>query len=89
MVIVHVPYYNAQIEKASNSYSKKATMNLWLENLSISFRNYILKIELYELILENKQWHVRYIIDEILAAKGYNVISVIPYHPELIWAEVK
>lgn len=41
------------------------------------------KNELHALNLQNKQRLVRYVIDEILAAKRHNIIHLPPYHPKL------
>lgn len=94
LVVDNASYHNTEVDRAPNSSARKADMQTWLRNHHIPFTEDMLKVELYELILRNKDRHIRYVIDEILAEKGHTVIRLPPYHPELnsielIWAELK
>lgn len=94
IVLDNAPYHNVIANKAPNSNDRKQTMVDWLRENNISFPENALKVQLYQIILENKRRLQKFSIDEILRACNHDVLRLPPYHPELnpielIWADVK
>lgn len=87
-------YHNALLEKAPNSNSNKNEMQTWLAEKNIPFDETMKKIQLYDLILKNKNKFKRFVIDELIESKGFEILRLPPYHPELnpiekIWGILK
>lgn len=94
VVIDNASYHNKQIDKCPTSNNTKADMQQWLSDKNIPFTPQMLKVELYELIKLHKPTNIRYVIDDMFKAQGFDVLRLPPYHPELnaielIWADVK
>lgn len=94
VVIDNAPYHNVQIDKAPTSKSKKQDMKDWLTLHNIPFSDEMYVPELYKLITLHKGQYCRYVLDEKVKAKGYDILRLPPYHPdlnpiELVWADVK
>ncbi|RZF32437.1 hypothetical protein LSTR_LSTR001901 [Laodelphax striatellus] len=94
VVIDNASYHNKQIDKCPTSNSTKADMQQWLNDRNIQFTVDMLKVQLYDLIKLHKPASIRYLIDDIIKAQGFDVLRLPPYHPELntielIWADVK
>ncbi|CAG4965576.1 unnamed protein product [Parnassius apollo] len=94
IVVDNASYHNALLEKAPNSNSNKQVMQTWLAEKNIQFDESMKKIELYDLILKNKDRFKRFVIDELIQSKGFEILRLPPYHPELnpienIWGILK
>lgn len=94
LVIDNAPYHNVQVNRAPTFATKKAEMQKWLSERSISYTDSMLKPELYDLIKLNKPRFKMFRIDSILAEAGHSVLRLPPYHPdlnpiELIWSMLK
>ncbi|XP_054266927.1 uncharacterized protein LOC128989093 [Macrosteles quadrilineatus] len=94
VIIDNASYHNKQIDKCPTSNSTKADMQQWLNGKNIQFTDDMLKVQLYELIKLHKPANIRYLIDDMFKARGFDVLRLPPYHPELnaielIWADVK
>lgn len=69
-------------------------MQQWLKDKGIAFEQSFLKFELYDIIKKHKDQLITYKIDDFIKSKGFDVIRLPPYHPELdaienIWGIVK
>lgn len=69
-------------------------MQTWLAEKNIPFDETMKKIQLYDLILKNKDKFKRFVIDELIESKGFEILRLPPYHPELnpiekIWGILK
>ncbi|XP_045781508.1 uncharacterized protein LOC123878358 isoform X2 [Maniola jurtina] len=94
VIVVDNAYHNALLEKTPNCNSNKDTMKIWLAENNIPFDENMKKIELYNLILKNKDRFNRFVIDELIQCKGFEILRLPPYHPELnpiekIWGMLK
>ncbi|XP_045450769.1 uncharacterized protein LOC123659609 isoform X1 [Melitaea cinxia] len=94
IIMNNASYHNALLEKAPNSNSNKHAMQTWLAGKNIPFAETMKKIELYDLILRHKDIHKRFVIDELIRSKGFEILRLPPYHPELnpiekIWGILK
>lgn len=94
LVIDNASYHNKVYDSAPNSNSKKCDMHAWLSDKGISFTTEMLKPELYQLIKSNKIRFQRFIIDDILAEHGHEVLRLPSYHPdlnpiEMVWLSIK
>lgn len=94
IVVDNASYHNALSEKVPNSNSNMHAMRTWLAEKNIPFEETMKKIELYDLILQNKDRFKRYVIDELIRSKGFEILRLPPYHPELnpiekIWGILK
>lgn len=87
-------YHSVRREKAPILSSKKAEMQKWLVDHNIQFDQKMIKVQLYEIIKQNKERFPTYVIDELAKEHGHTVVRVPPYHcefnaEELIWAQIK
>lgn len=94
IVLDNASYHNTRAEKIPTSATKKADMQQWLRDKGIAFEQNFLKLELYDIIKKHKHQHITYKIDNFIKSKGFDVIRLPPYHPELnaienIWGIVK
>lgn len=94
IVLDNASYHNTRTEKLPTSATKKADMQQWLRDKGIAFEQSLLKLELYDIIKKHKDEHITYKIDDFIKSKGFDVIRLPPYHPELnaienIWGIVK
>ncbi|MFI5344677.1 MAG: transposase, partial [Chlamydiales bacterium] len=87
-------YHNVLTEDAfpKTTHSMRRLQE-WLTHNEISWRDDMLKMELYELCCKHAS-KPEFAIDCIATAKGYTVLRTPPYHPELqpietCWAVVK
>lgn len=94
IVMDNASYHNARSSKIPTSNSCKGDMQKWLTDNGISFDEQSRKIELYDLIKKNKERFIAFKIDEIIRSKGFEILRLPPYHPELnaienIWGILK
>lgn len=94
LVVDNAPYHNKYIEKLPNSNTRKQDMIDWLKNHNIPVNPNQNKPAIYDIILQNKQEHIQYSIDKIMAEYGHSVLRLPPYHPDFnpienIWAQIK
>lgn len=94
IVVDNASYHNALSERVPNSNSNMHAMRTWLAEKNIPFEETMKKIELYDLILQNKDRFKRYVIDELIRSNGFEILQLPPYHPELnpiekIWGILK
>ncbi|XP_023933911.2 uncharacterized protein LOC112042931 [Bicyclus anynana] len=94
IVLVNASYYKKRAEKPPTPATKKADMQQWLRDKGVPFEESLLKLELYDLIKKQINQNITYEIDELIESKGFDVLRLPPYHPELnavenIWGIVK
>jgi transposase len=94
LIIDNASYHNVVENPAPSSNSRKAEMRQWLEERDIITPPNLLKAELYQIVLQNKEKYKTYKIDRILGEHGHECLRLPPYHPELnaiekIWAVLK
>lgn len=94
IVMDNASYHNTRAEKLPTSNSRKAEMQEWLISKGISFDSSLRNVELYDIIKKHKTDFVTYKIDDIIRSKGFEVLRLPPYHPELnaienIWGVLK
>ncbi|CAG4982209.1 unnamed protein product [Colias eurytheme] len=94
IIMDNASYHNVVSEKCPNSNSNKSIMQEWLTEKNIPFEESMKKIELYDIILKNKDRFQRFAIDELVRSKGHEILRLPPYHPELnpiekIWGILK
>ncbi|CAH2094193.1 unnamed protein product [Euphydryas editha] len=83
IVLDNASYHNTRAEKMPTSATNKADMQQWLRDKGIAFERNLLKLELYDIIKKHKDQHITYKIDDFIKSKGFDVIRLPPYHPEL------
>jgi len=88
-------YHSMTINKIPNISTKKKDIQEWLTARDIPFDPKMIKPQLIEIVKEVSYCYpTKYIIDEIAAAHGHEVLRIPPYHcefnaTELIWAQLK
>uniref|UniRef100_A0A2A4K0Z7 Tc1-like transposase DDE domain-containing protein n=1 Tax=Heliothis virescens TaxID=7102 RepID=A0A2A4K0Z7_HELVI len=94
VIVADSASYNALSEKAPNFNSNKNAMQTWLAAKHVPFNDTMKKIELYDLILKNKDRLKSFVIDELIRSKGFETLRIPAHHPELnpiktIWEILK
>lgn len=94
VVVDNASYHNALSDKAPNYNSNKNDMQTWLAEKNIPFNDTMKKIELYDLILKNRDRFKSFIIDELIRSNGFEILRLPAHHPELnpiktIWETLK
>lgn len=94
IVMDNASYHNTRSSSIPTSNSRKSDMQKWLTEHGIPFNALSRNVELYDLIIRNKQRFISYRIDEIIKSKGFEILRLPPYHPELnaienIWGILK
>ncbi|CAH2101829.1 unnamed protein product [Euphydryas editha] len=94
IVMDNASYHNTRSSKIPTSNSNKGEMQKWLTENGISFDNNFKKDEIYDLIKNNKDRFITFKIDEFIRKKGFEILRLPPYHPELnpienIWGIIK
>ncbi|CAG4973937.1 unnamed protein product [Parnassius apollo] len=87
-------YHNARTDKLPTTASKKSEMEQWLTAKGIQFDPNMRKVEIYDIIKKYKSNFIAYKIDNYIKSKGFEVLRLPPYHPELnalenIWGVLK
>lgn len=95
IVFDNASYHSVQINRAPTCSSRKSDILDWLEKNGIrTFSQDMKKVELLEIVKQNKSRLITYAIDEIAEQYGHKVLRLPPYHChfnpiELVWAQVK
>ncbi|CAG4973860.1 unnamed protein product [Parnassius apollo] len=94
IVLDTASYHNARAEKLPTTASKKSEMQQWLTAKGIQFDSNMRKVEIYDIIKKHKSNFIAYKIDNYIKSKGFEVLRLPPYHPELnafenIWGVLK
>ncbi|XP_046966920.1 uncharacterized protein LOC124534920 [Vanessa cardui] len=94
IVMDNASYHNTRSSKIPTSNSSKGEMQKWLTENGISFDNRFKKVELYDLIKKKKDRFITFKIDDFIRKKGFGILRLPPYHPELnpienIWGIIK
>lgn len=94
IVMDNASYHNTRSSTIPTSNSRKADMQKWLTENGIPFDEQARRIELYDLIKKNKEDFITFKIDDIIRSKGFEILRLPPYHPELnaienIWGILK
>ncbi|XP_063368674.1 uncharacterized protein LOC134657050 isoform X2 [Cydia amplana] len=85
---------NCVFENCPDPNSTKSFMHVWLTERNIEYEETMNKVELYDLILKGKGTFKSHTIEEIVRSKGFQVLRLPPYHPDLnpmehIWRVLK
>ncbi|KAJ8712024.1 hypothetical protein PYW07_004866 [Mythimna separata] len=93
-VVVLDSYHRTRAEKLPTSTSSRSEMQQWLTAKDIQFDSDLLKVELYDIIKKHRSNFMTYKIDDYIKSKGFEVLRLPPYHPELnamekIWGVIK
>lgn len=94
IIMDNASYHNIlSANSAPTSTCKKSKILSWLENNNIPLKEDCLKVEMIE-ILNRLAPSPSFVIDEIAAEYGHEILRTPPYHPELqpietCWAVVK
>ncbi len=94
IIMDNAAYHNVlSAHSAPTAACRKEKIRLWLEQNKIPVRDDCLKVEMIE-ILNKLAPSPTYILDEIAAEHGHEILRTPPYHPELqpietCWAVVK
>lgn len=95
IVMDNASYHSTLLEKVPTlSSGKKADMQAWLDRHNISYSKNMIRVQLNQLILQNKPRFPSYIIDTLAESHGHSIVRLPPYHCELnpielIWAQSK
>lgn len=94
VVIDNAPYHNVKLNPAPTSNSRKQDIITWLEEKGIAHNPAMLKLQLYQLVKDNRDKYIEYKFDKLLTDDGHSVLRLPPYHPdlnpiELVWATIK
>lgn len=94
VVLDNAPYHSRRLEKLPTTAWRKMNIQQWLSDKCIPFDETMVKCELLNLVKQNKQQYIKYVVDEMAREKGVHVLRLPPYHCELnpielIWGQVK
>ncbi|MEE8292686.1 MAG: transposase [Candidatus Tectomicrobia bacterium] len=83
IILDNAPYHNTLTEDTfPQSESKKAELHQWLVDRNIPFEEWLLKPALYDLCRQHAP-PPQYVIDDLAAAFGCEILRTPQYHPEL------
>lgn len=94
IILDNAPYHNTFTEDTfPQSDSKKAALQQWLAERNIPFEEWFLKPALYDLCRQHAP-SPHYVIDDLAATFGCEILRTPQYHPELqpiehVWGIVK
>ncbi|XP_063541633.1 uncharacterized protein LOC134750393 isoform X2 [Cydia strobilella] len=85
---------NCIFENCPDPNSSKSFMHVWLTERNIEYEETMNKVELYDLILKGKGTFKSHTIEELVRSKGFQVLRLPSYHPDLnpmehIWRVLK
>ncbi|XP_051171071.1 uncharacterized protein LOC127287955 [Leptopilina boulardi] len=94
IVMDNAPYHSVKIEKLPNMQWKKNDIRNWLLEKGVTFKEWMLKPMLLNLVKNVKHLYNKYIIDEIDKKDNKIILRLPPYHCELnpiemAWSVVK
>lgn len=94
IVLDNTSFDNIFVETLPTMHADKSQMEAWLSSNNIPFKANLRQIELYDLIRQYKNAFTTYKIDNYIRSKGFEVLRLPPYHPELnailnIWDTIK
>lgn len=76
IVLDNALYHNTRAEKLP-------MMQEWLTSKGIHFDSNLRKVKLYDIIKKHKSDFITYKIDDYIKSKGFEVLRLPPYYPEL------
>ncbi|CAC5412799.1 unnamed protein product [Mytilus coruscus] len=95
IVMDNAPYHSHLVpeSRVPNTGSRKPEILAWLDRNNIDYPENAIKAELLEFVKQNKP-RPRYVIDELAAEHGHEVLRLPPRHCELnpiemVWADLK
>ncbi|KAF6203081.1 hypothetical protein GE061_003495 [Apolygus lucorum] len=83
VVLDHETIYDRYEDPVPTHTSDKEDMKAWLERKGIQFQPDAAKVELFELIRQNRRNHSKFEIDSILEKTGHPVLRTPPNYTEL------
>ncbi|XP_022818635.1 uncharacterized protein LOC111351097 [Spodoptera litura] len=94
VVMDNAPYHSVQENKVPTKSSTKQVMLDWLTKNKVQASFSMRKVELYDLIQQNRTPEKTFKMDELIKGHGHDVLRLPPYmcdlNPiELAWAKVK
>lgn len=93
IVMDNASYHNKLKNRVPTSSATKLELVNWLVDNNIAHSSSMLKIELYDIVRQNKT-SPQHQIDDLIRSAGHEVLRLPPYHPDLnpienIWGIVK
>lgn len=93
-LVDNASYHNKIDDTVPTSCSRKAVMEKWLTDNGIPYNSTMLKLQLYNLILQNKSKNKIFNIDKVFEETAHTVLRLPPYKPDLnpinmVWARGK
>ncbi|XP_072399539.1 uncharacterized protein [Diabrotica undecimpunctata] len=94
IIMDNAPYHSRRMEKIPTSAPRKADIIDWLRIKNIDFDEFMIKVQLLDIVREHKSSYIRFAVDEMAGEHGITVLRTPPYHCELnpiklIWAQIK
>ncbi|XP_063901158.1 uncharacterized protein LOC135120750 [Zophobas morio] len=82
IVMDNTAYNSRRSEKVPTANMRKAEIQAWLESKNIAFEYDMIKVELLQLVRENRPLENKCVVDEIAKAAGRIVLRLPPYHSQ-------
>lgn len=94
IVLDNASYHSRKLDKAPTTSSRKQDITEWLRSKNIACDDTMLKLQLLDLVKQNKDRFEKFVVDEMAKSTNRRVIRLPPYHCELnpielVWAQVK
>ncbi|XP_014279640.1 uncharacterized protein [Halyomorpha halys] len=94
IVMDDAPYHNVHNEKYPTRAQSKEEIMAWLKSKNIKFDPTMFKLELLQIVKQQKPRYPIYEIDEIAKEQGHRVLRIPPKHShfspiEIIWTQIK
>ncbi|XP_029671493.1 uncharacterized protein LOC115240469 [Formica exsecta] len=94
IVMDNAPYHSVKLEKLPNTSWKKAEIIQWLENKGNEISESMVKVELLQIVAQQKNKFDKYVVDEMAKEDNKTILRLPPYHCELnpieiVWSMVK
>lgn len=94
IVMDNAPYHSMKLEKLPNISWKKDEIIKWLQNKGKEVSESMVKVELLQIVEQQKNKYDKYVIDELAKQNNKMVLRLPPYHCqlnpiEMVWTMVK
>lgn len=94
IVIDNAPYHSVQLNKPPNTAQNKQNIMDWLASNNIPYSRNMRKVELLDLVKQNRPPTKTYKFDAMVSEHGFTALRLPPYHCDInpieyVWADVK